>query len=75
MLDVVLPAGSRVALARRAWGMRRGRSPSSATLPPRGHVIEVDLPPGTELNVDGELLDDGMDRVTARAGAFELVVP
>jgi hypothetical protein len=36
-------------------------------------VIEVDLPPGTEFNVDGELLDDGMQRVTVERGAFELV--
>jgi hypothetical protein len=40
----------------------------------RGHVIEVDLPPGTEFNVDGEVHDDGMQRITVARGAFELVV-
>jgi diacylglycerol kinase family enzyme len=40
----------------------------------RGHVIEVDLPPGTEFNVDGEVRDDGMQRITVEHEAFELVV-
>ena len=57
VLDVtVLPAGSRLALARRAWGMRRGTIAEQRDVcHARGHVIEVDLPPGTEFNVDGEL--------------------
>jgi diacylglycerol kinase family enzyme len=40
----------------------------------RGRVIEVDLPPGTEFNVDGEVRDDGMQRITVEHDAFELVV-
>ncbi|MEO8687446.1 MAG: diacylglycerol kinase family protein [Solirubrobacteraceae bacterium] len=76
VLDVtVLPAGSRLTLARRAWGMRRGTIAEQRDVcHARGHVIEVDLPPGTEFNVDGELLDDGMQRITVERDAFELVV-
>jgi diacylglycerol kinase family enzyme len=76
VLDVtVLPAGSRLALARRAWGMRRGTIAEQRDVcHARGHGIEVDLPPGTEFNVDGELLDDGMQRITVEHHAFELVV-
>jgi diacylglycerol kinase family enzyme len=41
----------------------------------RGRVIEVDLPPGTEFNVDGEVRDaGGMQRITVEHDAFELVV-
>ena len=76
VLDVtVLPAGSRLGLARRAWGLRRGTIAEQRDVcHARGHVIEVDLPPGTEFNVDGELLDDGMQRITVEHDAFELVV-
>ena len=72
VLDVtVLPAGSRLALARRAWGLRRGTIAEQRDVcHARGHVIEVDLPPGTEFNVDGELLDDGMQRITVEHDAF-----
>ena len=37
-----------------------------------GKVVEVDLPPGRELNCDGEFVDGGLERVTARANAFRL---
>jgi diacylglycerol kinase (ATP) len=74
---VVLPGGSRVALLRRAWGMRTQTIAAQArTEHARGTVVEVDLPPGRgELNVDGELRDRGLERATARRGAFSLVVP
>ncbi len=76
-LDVVIvPAGSRVALARRAWGLRtRTIERQRAVSHFQGRVVEVALPSGAELNVDGEFVDGGLERVTARAGAFELVVP
>jgi diacylglycerol kinase family enzyme len=76
VLDVtVLPAGSRLGLARRAWGLRRGTIAEQRDVcHARGHVIEVDLPPGTEFNVDGEVHDDGMQRITVERDAFELVV-
>ena len=71
----VLPAGSRLALARRAWGLRRGTIAEQRDVcHARGHVIEVDLPAGTEFNVDGELLTDGMQRITVEHHAFRLVV-
>jgi len=76
-LDVVIvPAGSRIGLARRAWGLRtktieRQRRVSHF----EGKVVEVELPPGSELNCDGEFVDDGLDFVTATANAFRLVVP
>jgi len=36
--------------------------------------VGVGLPAGTELNVDGEFVSSGLDRVTALADAFSLVV-
>jgi diacylglycerol kinase family enzyme len=76
-LDVVIvPAGSRALLVRRAWGLRtRTIERQRAVAHFEGRVVEVALPAGAELNVDGEFVDGGLDRVTARAGAFELVVP
>jgi len=71
----VLPAGSRLGLARRAWGLRRGSIAEQGDVcHARGHVIEVDLPPGTEFNVDGEIRDAGMQRITVEHEAFEVVV-
>jgi diacylglycerol kinase family enzyme len=72
-LDVViLPAGSRVALARRAWGLRtqtieRQRKVEHFV----GRVVAVEG--AGELNCDGEFVDGGLERVTARANAFRLV--
>jgi diacylglycerol kinase family enzyme len=76
-LDVVIvPSGSRAGLARRAWGLRtRTIERQRAVSHFEGRVVEVTLPAGAELNVDGEFVDGGLDRVTARAGAFSLVVP
>jgi diacylglycerol kinase (ATP) len=76
-LDVaVLPAGSRIALARRAWGLRRGTiAEQKPVTHHRGDVIEVDLSDGAELNVDGEIRDGGLERATAEHGAYALVVP
>ena len=75
-LDVtVLPAGSRLGLARRAWGLRRGTVADQRDVcHARGLVIEATLPRGTELNVDGEVRDDGLERATVERRAFELVV-
>ena len=71
----VLPAGSRLGLARRAWGLRRGSIADQGDVSHvRGHVIEVSLPPGAQFNVDGEVRDDGMQRITVEHRAFELVV-
>ena len=40
-----------------------------------GRVVEVSLPSGVEVNCDGEFVNGGLERVTARANAFRLVVP
>jgi diacylglycerol kinase (ATP) len=73
---VVLPSGSRAGLVRRAWGLRtRTIAQQRGVEHAQGHVIEVDVPAGTELNVDGEIRRGGLERVTVRANAFRLLVP
>src|SRR4051812_588092 len=72
---VVVPAGSRLALARRAYGMRTWTLERQRAVPhARGTTVEVELPPGAELNCDGERTGGGLERVPARAGAYALVV-
>ncbi len=72
---VVIPASSRVALARRAWGLRtKTIAQQSAVDHVRGRVVEVALPEGTELNVDGELREGGLERVTVQRAAYGLVL-
>ncbi len=77
VLDVVvLPAGSRVGLARRAWGLRTRTIAQQSDVPhEQAHEIAVDLPAGSEINVDGEIRTGGLERVTVEARAFRLVVP
>ncbi len=71
----ILPAGSRLGLARRAWGLRRGTIVEQRDVcHARGSVVEVGLPAGTEFNVDGEVRDEGMERITVEHRAYELVV-
>src|ERR687898_929285 len=50
VLDVaVIPGGSRLGLARRAWGLKRHTIAEQPGVEHhRGAVVEVDLPPGTE---------------------------
>jgi diacylglycerol kinase family enzyme len=57
-LDVaVVEAGTRLALMRRALAMRRQELVhEDAVLHVRGHEVELDTPPGTPFNVDGEVL-------------------
>jgi diacylglycerol kinase family enzyme len=75
VLDVaVIPAGSRIGLARRAWGLKRHTiAEQGAVEHHRGEVIAVDVPPGTEFNADGEVRDAGLDRVTVERDAYSLV--
>ena len=75
VLDVaVLPAGSRIGLARRAWGLKRGTIADQRDVEHhRGTLIEVDLPPGTEFNADGEVRERGMERMTVEPSAYALV--
>jgi diacylglycerol kinase family enzyme len=73
---VVVPAGSRAALARRAWGMRTRSLERQRAVPHVvGRVVSVQLPDGVEFNCDGEVRVGGLEHVTARAAAFRLVVP
>jgi diacylglycerol kinase (ATP) len=72
----ILPAGSRIGLARRAWGMKRHTIAEQRGVEHhRGAVIELDVPPGTEVNADGEVRTTGLERVTAEHDAYALVVP
>jgi diacylglycerol kinase (ATP) len=77
VLDVViLPAGSRTGLAKRAWGLRTRTIAQQRDVPhEQAHEIAVDLPAGSEINVDGEIRTGGLERVTVEARAFRLVVP
>jgi diacylglycerol kinase family enzyme len=77
VLDLaVLPAGSRVGLVRRAWGLkRRTIAEQSGVEHHRAMVVEVDVPPGTEFNADGEVRDRGLERITVERDAYALVVP
>jgi diacylglycerol kinase (ATP) len=73
---VILPAGSRAGLARRAWGPRTRTIAQQRGVPHvLGHVVEVELPDGREINVDGEIRVGGLERVTVEPQAFRLVVP
>ena len=59
---MIVPAGSRVGLARRAWGLRTKTIERQRRGPHfEGKVVEVELPPGSELNCDGEFVDGGLD--------------
>jgi hypothetical protein len=63
-------------LVKRAWGLRTKRiERQRKVMHHEGREVSVELPSGTELNVDGEFRDGGLEHVTARAAAFELVVP
>lgn len=76
VLDVaVLPAGSRIGLVRRAWGLKRGTIAEQRGVDHhRGRVIEVDVPSGTEFNADGELRRGGLERITVEHDAYALVL-
>jgi len=75
VLDVaVIPAGSRIGLARRAWGLKRHTIADQRGVEHhRGRVLELGVPDGTEYNADGEIRRGGLERVTAEADAYALV--
>ena len=55
-------------------GSSAARSPSSAaSSTTAATVLEVDVPPGTEFNADGEVRDSGLERVTVEPDAYALV--
>jgi diacylglycerol kinase (ATP) len=77
MLDVaIVPAGSRIGLARRAAGMRRGRlTEQSDVAHHRAATIEVDVEGRKQtFNVDGEVCPCEPARFTLRDGGFQVVV-
>ena len=76
-LDVaVVPAGSRLALVRHGYHMRRAMLTQQEDVPHhRGREIEVDVPATTEFNVDGDLRRLDPARFTLLAGGVEVVVP
>lgn len=77
LLDVVvLAAGSRAALVRRAYGLRFGRiADQPGVRHARARRVEVHAPADTRWNVDGELCTLEPAEFAAEAGAVELVVP
>ncbi len=76
LLDVaVVPAGSRLGLARRAWGMRRGALTRQADVAHhRGASIEVRSEGQATFNIDGEVCRCEPARFTLRPGGFRVVV-
>lgn len=76
-LDVaVVPAGPRIGLVRRAYGMRRASLTEQDDIGHhRGHAIEIALPGRTEFNIDGDLHRFDRARFTLVPGGFDVVVP
>ena len=74
-LDVaVVPAGSRIGLVRRAFGMRTGRLTEQSDVEhDRGAVVEVDVTGHPAFNVDGETCRCEPARFTLRPGGFDVV--
>jgi diacylglycerol kinase family enzyme len=74
-LDVaVVPAGSRVGLVRRAYGMRAGRLTAQADVThERAATIELDIDGDHGFNVDGETCRCDPAHFTLYDGGFELV--
>jgi diacylglycerol kinase (ATP) len=77
LLDVaVVPAGSRLGLARRAVGMRMGRLTEQAGVAhARGAVIEVQTAGDAPFNVDGETCRCEPARFTLHSAGFDVVTP
>ena len=72
----ILPAGSRLGLARRAWGLRRGTiAEQHDVCHARGTVVEVGLPAGHRVQRRRRGAPTaGMERITVEHRAYELVV-
>jgi diacylglycerol kinase family enzyme len=75
LLDVaVVPAGSRLGLVRRAYGMRAGHlTAQEGVAHERGGVVEVQVAGRVPFNVDGELCRCEPGRFTLRPGGFQVV--
>ena len=77
LLDVaVVTAGSRLGLARRAFGMRAGRlAEQDGVAHERAAVIEVETDGHAVFNVDGETCRCDPARFTLHPGGFQVVTP
>lgn len=72
---IVVPAGARVKLAWRAYGLRSGRIERQSEVGDRRcETVDLDAGRKIELNVDGEIIEAGPVTFTIRHGAFDLVV-
>ena len=77
LLDVVVvEAGRRVALLRRAYGLRTGSIRRQRGVRDRRcESVHIDVPAGTQFNLDGELCESpGTAEFEVERGAFEVVV-
>jgi diacylglycerol kinase (ATP) len=71
---LVIEAGSRASLAIRAYGMRAGSIASQRGVRRlTATTIELEVPPGTPFNVDGELIEGGPARLEVEPRAVEVV--
>jgi diacylglycerol kinase (ATP) len=77
LIDVaVLEAGPRVALVRRAFGMRSGSLVDQPGVHhARGRTVDLELPRSTPFNVDGEVCEVSPTRFCARDERVRVVVP
>jgi diacylglycerol kinase (ATP) len=77
LVDVaVLEAGPRVALVRRAFGMRSGSLVDQPGVHhARGRTVELELPRSAPFNVDGEVCDVSPTRFCANGERVRVVVP
>jgi diacylglycerol kinase (ATP) len=77
LLDVaVVPAGSRVGLVRRAYGMRTGRLTEQAdVMHRRGATIHIGIAGQPTFNVDGETCRCEPAHFTLHPGGFDVVTP
>jgi diacylglycerol kinase (ATP) len=76
LLDVaVVPAGSRLGLVRRAYGMRAGSLTEQTDVAhERGGTVDVEIAGHASFNVDGELCRCEPASFTLHPGGFEVVV-
>ncbi|HEV2753483.1 MAG TPA: diacylglycerol kinase family protein [Solirubrobacteraceae bacterium] len=72
----IVPAGSRLGLARTAVGMRLGRlTAQRAVAHVRAQRIDIEAPAGTRFNVDGEVCTCAPAHFEVESGALEVLVP
>lgn len=73
---VVVRAGSRAGLLRRAYGLRSGRIRRQRGVHDRrARRVRVEVVPDTSFNLDGELCASGPVEFTIEHDAFEVLVP